>query len=426
MTCRRILTPCLLAVFFAASLAPAKAEDAHLLKDATVGPADHSIALKEGTAVKVLSVRGNKAVIMVNLPDGTSGVYQVDSALVELPAPGEPPPPAPTPAAPPGAPPPAANLPPAPTQPPPPVVTPPANPELKEDTTTLFHVTWPEKTHLPHPYEDLPAAAGNFSYGLYLPPGYNEHPNQRYPSIWIMSPGGSAGLGNMAARAHDEGWVAVMFVEARNGDWDPIFGDFLSTHADVVNRVRLIDGLKIGTGFSGGARGTSILTQICPGFGGEILQAAGFAFYDSGDYRTELVPHDHPYAVFMADGKNDGNVTEIEKMKSALHVPFKGVTFDGSHDAAPKPLMNAGLDWMLQKLFAASDPLPDDWKPFALQHFDYLSSRVLNEPASKDRNERVQGLVDLAGQLNLDHDAARAPRLKALKDALPFEDGEAH
>ena len=414
-------------------LIPVHANDMRVAHDTTVGPSDHPVPLKAGTTVKVLSIGNGKAVISATLADGSSGIYQIDPGFLEAipsavtssgplvpPSATSPPAAAATPAPVVAAP--AANPlpPPAPTH----VVV--AQSDLPDDKTTVFHVNWPEKTKLPQPYDDLSATAGDYSYSVYIPPGYNEHPNQRYPALFIMSPDGHASLGNVAARAHDEGWVVVMFVEARNGDWGPIFGDFVSTHADVINRLRIIEGLKIGTGFSGGARATSILTQICPGFGGEILQSAGFAFYDSGAYRTDLVPKDHPYAVYMIDGKKDDNVKEIDKLKDTLHVPFQSATFDGGHDWAPEPLMKPAIDWILQKLFAASDPLPDDWKPFALRHFDYLSDRVLSEPESKDRTAGLQDLVDLGNRLDVDHDPVRKTKFASLKAALPLDSDDAH
>jgi hypothetical protein len=85
--------------------------------DMVVG-ASHDIALKAGQAVQVMGQSGGKVVIMVTLPDGSNGVFQVDAADVTLAAaaPAVAPAPPPTPVAPVTAPIPSAPTP-APTPP---------------------------------------------------------------------------------------------------------------------------------------------------------------------------------------------------------------------------------------------------------------------------------------------------------------------
>jgi len=86
-----------------------------LTSDLTVGAA-HDVQLKSGQVVQVLKSSGGTAVIMVAMPDGSNGVFQVDASAVEVQAASAPPPapvaPAPTP---PPTPPTSAAPPPAPT-----------------------------------------------------------------------------------------------------------------------------------------------------------------------------------------------------------------------------------------------------------------------------------------------------------------------
>ena len=74
----------LMAVLFVLAVLDVEADGAHMARDVTVGPPDHPVALKAGTAVKVLSASGTKDVISVDLPDGSSGIYQVDAAAVKV------------------------------------------------------------------------------------------------------------------------------------------------------------------------------------------------------------------------------------------------------------------------------------------------------------------------------------------------------
>jgi hypothetical protein len=71
----------------------------HLTHDLTVGPA-HDVQLKKDQEVQILKDSGSVAVIMVQLPDGSNGVYQIASTDVEIaaPSPGSAPAIAPAPA----------------------------------------------------------------------------------------------------------------------------------------------------------------------------------------------------------------------------------------------------------------------------------------------------------------------------------------
>ena len=89
--------------------------------------------------------------------------------------------------------------------------------------------------------------------------------------MFIASPSGNASMGAMAERLKSGGYVVVMLVESKNGPWGPIVGNFLAAHDDVVQRVRIQEGLKFATGMSGGARASSVFVQARPGFAGLIL-----------------------------------------------------------------------------------------------------------------------------------------------------------
>jgi len=412
-------------ILFCSSGAWADPENGRITKDIMVGGA-HDVPLKANQPVKVLKHSGETVVIMVALPDGSSGIYQIDAAAVEILASTAAPPtvvkvPAVTntaqisPVAPePTAPAPSlAKIAPAPA-------TAAGDPSLPEDKSTLIHVNWPEDSKLPPPFEDFDKAKeGSYSYRLYLPPGYYEHPNFHYPTLFIMSPSGNAELGSFYQRARTEGWIVVMFVEARNGDWGPIYGDMLATHADVVPKVRIQDGLKFATGFSGGARGTSVMSQFCPGFDGELLQGAGFALDDG--YHLEGIPRDHPYAVFMAMGSNDSNAYEVASLKEQLHgVPFKSQTFQGGHMEAPTSVCNEGLDWLMEQALTG-DSMTDDLRACGARQFIFLTQRWESETDSAKKAEKAVALATLGDSLNLPSNSPEFLELKKIKDSLPLE-----
>jgi hypothetical protein len=426
------------ALFLSSTNGWADEQQGKVTHDLTVGAA-HDVQLKAGQTVQVLKQSGGTAVIMVQLPDGSSGIYQIDGADLELTVPSSAPPassPAPavsaTPAAQPSAPAspqvpsvaPVSAAPPVPA----PAVIPPApapapvagDPERPEDKVNLLHVSLARDTQLPSPYENLDVAkAGSYSYRLYLPPGYYEHPDLHYPALFIMAPGGHATLDQIQARAHDEGWIVIAFMEARNGPWGPIYGDMLATYPDVVPRLRIQAGLQFATGFSGGGRGTSMLTQICPGFDGELLQGAGFFAASGGTYEMEGIPRDHPYAVFMAVGSKDKNFSEIDAMKQQLpRLPFRSVTFMGGHKEAPQEIFDEGLDWLVEQCLLAADPLPDDLRACGVRQFGFMAGRWAAETDSAEKTTDAKSLAALGDKLDFASGSPEALALDKIKSSL--------
>jgi len=409
----------------------AAGQTGRITHDLTVGAA-HDVQLKAGQKVNVLKQSGQTIVIGVQLPDGSMGIFQIDATSVDLTSVDKPPavpvastpavtnpapvnpiaaPPAPPPSNPP-APPPAAVTPSAPATT--------ADPNLPEDKVTLVHVSLPENTRLPPPYSDFDKAkAGAYSYRLYLPPGYYEHPDFHYPALFKMSPDGNAGIGNFQSHAQEEGWIVVMLMEAKNGSWGPIYGDMLATYADVVAKgLRIQPGLQFATGFSGGGRGSSIFTQICPGFDGELLQGAGFAV-DNGKYHLDGIPREHPYAVFMTMGLKDSNRKEIDQLKSQLSgIPFKAATFEGGHMWAPPALVVRGLDWLVEQAFSG-DSISDDLRRCGMRQFGFLAKRWNNETDEAQKADEAGGLAALGDKLNFPSNSAEATELQKIKDFHP-------
>jgi dienelactone hydrolase len=193
---------------------------------------------------------------------------------------------------------------------------------------------------------------GLYHYKLRLPDGYLADPAKKWPCIFIMSPGGNAGIPpGMAGALKARGFVAVMLMEAKNGPWEPIVGNFLAAHDDVTQRVRVAEGKKFATGFSGGARASSVFVQIRPGFAGLILQGAGLSFADGGSYHTKGIKKQDDLYVLLFMGRTDSNHVEIAKVEDALpKARFKCVEFDGGHQGPPQAVFEEGFAWLMEKV----------------------------------------------------------------------------
>lgn len=198
---------------------------------------------------------------------------------------------------------------------------------------------------------DAEATKGVYHYKLWLPKGYAASgPAKRFPCMFILSPDGDASMGSMAEHLKAKGYVVVLLVESRNGPWAPIVGNFLAAHDDVVRRVRVEEGRKFATGFSGGARAASLLAQARPGFGGVILQGAGGA-QARGNYLVAGMQRNPRLQVAVAMGSADGNAGEVARLKAAFNNParFQAFEFAGGHEWAPREAIERAMAWIEQK-----------------------------------------------------------------------------
>ncbi|MES2996847.1 MAG: hypothetical protein V4733_08560 [Verrucomicrobiota bacterium] len=185
---------------------------------------------------------------------------------------------------------------------------------------------------------------GTYHYDIWLPPGYAAAPQKRWPTIFVMSPGGNAGMGGMAPVIREHGMICIMLVEAKNGPWQPIVGNFMAAHDDAVKRFRIADKEKIATGMSGGARGSSVFVQVRPGFQGLILQAAGPASEKPGEYASRGL---RKLYVAMTMGTKDENATEVARLEKELPKSrFEVFRFEGGHGWAPTPVFKKALEWV--------------------------------------------------------------------------------
>lgn len=190
---------------------------------------------------------------------------------------------------------------------------------------------------------DAKPAAGVFHYQLYLPSGFAA--DAEHPAVFLMSPGGQARPAALKRFADEAGWIIAALQEAKNGPWEPIIGNFLAAHDDLVRRCKVAATRKFATGFSGGARGSSMFVQMRPGFRGVLLQGAGF-WFDDGKYGIKGLPRDCRVAMIM--GEQDKNRAEIARLREALPKAqqFKVWEWSGGHQKPPDAMLTEALLWI--------------------------------------------------------------------------------
>jgi hypothetical protein len=243
---------------------------------------------------------------------------------------------------------------------------------------------------------DVMPAKGTYHYKVYLPPGYNSDKDTAYPCIFVASPSGNAPMTNLAEKSKKDKFIVIMLAESKNGPIEPNMGNFLAAHDDAVKRFRIQEGLKIATGLSGGARGSSTNAGMRPGFCGIILQAAGFVQYQTGaqkgHYDTTSLEKYKDLAVYAVFGKNDNNKSELPNLKKEFpsYTEFETESFDGGHEWAPAECMNNGIDWLFNKVLTAESIKKN--KPLAIQIVRRKLGSVQNSTSDIEKFELLSSI----------------------------------
>ncbi|MCX5685589.1 MAG: hypothetical protein NT049_18175 [Planctomycetota bacterium] len=250
---------------------------------------------------------------------------------------------------------------------------------------------------------------GTYHYKVYVPVGYGKDPDRRYPCLFISDAGGNARMGGMAARLRRDEWIAVMLVEAKNGPWGPIIGNFLAAHDDAVTRLRIQDGMKYATGCSGGARASSLYIGLRQGFAGALLQAAGFAHtYKSVQKYKHL-------AIYATFGDKDMNLKENDELKRTLAgTRFRSEVFQGGHQWAPTECTDRAFDWFEEQLLFNSGMVP---APIVVNCFKLRFGQIADASGIR-RYERLAWLDRLATLHRLDKQPEIKDTVKQVRDDL--------
>ncbi len=256
---------------------------------------------------------------------------------------------------------------------------------------------------------------GTYHYKLWLPKGYNAAPQRRWPCMFMASAGGNAKMGQMAGWLKANRYIVVMLVESKNGPWAPIIGNFLAAHDDVVNRVRIQEGLKFATGMSGGARASSMFVQLRAGFCGLILQGAGAAYDPQNRYAATGLRQNAALYIAMTVGRKDNNFGEANRMKNLIPSNrFFAVEFDGGHVWAPADVFGKAITWTEQCVYDTGTTNPV-LRPIYLTRFGVLADKCVAATTPEKRSKAAEAALAYARLRNLAGDPAVAAQLAALR-----------
>lgn len=243
----------------------------------------------------------------------------------------------------------------------------PTDAPLPEDQITTIEVDYPGG-NVRAGSAVVPTKPGTYHYKVYVPKGYAAEKGRTYPTLFIFSPDGDANMTDLEERLKSDRWIVVMLVESRNGEWDPIAANFVAAHDDAVKRLRVAEGFKVATGFSGGGRAASLAAAARPGFAAVLCQGAGFwTSNPTVQYDVSAATVNRSLCVALTVGDGDPNHTEAATLAKALPpgTPYRPLFFRGGHQWAPKEVANDALDWV-EELVYFEAPAAASLKPLYL------------------------------------------------------------
>ena len=186
-------------------------------------------------------------------------------------------------------------------------------------------------------------AESDTTWDCYVPTGYLEATDSRFPVLYTSSPGGNPSAFGLEAWADRRGVLVVAINDSKNGPWEPILHaqDLVWTAAE--RELRLHPCLRYATGMSGGGAASVALIKKHPDqFAGVLVNvhsAGGLPRHIAAVYVGGLADTTHPCAAVRgtAEGlKSSGNqvwyIEDPGDHDTAVHVGERAM-----------PLM----DWLL-------------------------------------------------------------------------------
>ncbi len=250
---------------------------------------------------------------------------------------------------------------------------------------------------------------GVYHYRVWLPKGYHREKICR-PALFIAAPDGNAGMDNVARFAAERRWIVIMLDESYNNSPPGMAeGCFIAAHDDAVKRFRIQEGMKFVTGFSGGARRQSLNAGLRPGFGGMILQGAGFIQKPGGtDYRQEALQCYPELGVYALFGTRDQNRQEAGVIGAWLpeNTVLRIAEFRGGHEWAPSATMERALNWISAHALRHLE--------FSDGNMEFLNAELAAAIEAASGRDRVKGFFRLEDMMNslAEREAGKYPALR--------------
>jgi len=208
------------------------------------------------------------------------------------------------------------------------------------------------------------------SYAFYIPTNYT--PEKRWPIIYAFDPGakGTRPLELMKEAAETYGYLIAGSNNSRNGSWEIEHAAAQAMWNDTHEWLSIDDRRVYFAGFSGGARLSSQLAQLCNCAYGVFLSGAAFPPFLPPSRKTL-------FAVFSTAGMTDfnyGELTDLDAQLETLRIRHFLQRFDGGHSWAPVELWRQAMAW--SALLEMKDSLREMDKNFVSAELARSSGRL--------------------------------------------------
>lgn len=263
------------------------------------------------------------------------------------------------------------------------------------------------------------------SYALYLPKNYA--PDRRWPVVYVFDPGarGKLPLEIMKDAAERSGFIVAGSNNSRNGAWKLESEAAQAMMKDVQTRLAIDNRSSYFAGFSGGARESATIAQLCQCAAGVLLSGAGF--------RASSPPtRESNFPVFATVGTYDFNFPEMVRLDAkleSLSIPHFLRQFDGPHQWAPASVTDEAFAWF--RLLAMKEGRERRDDGFVIAQKQLAEGRALALETSGDLysawKEYHQAATTFDGLTDTTSLKTRAQTLesnKAVRDGPKREGGE--
>jgi len=262
------------------------------------------------------------------------------------------------------------------------------------------------------------AARPGQSYALYIPTNYV--PERRWPMIYVFDPdaNGSRPLELMKEAAASYGYLLAGSNNSRNGSWEMERDAAQEMWSDTHESLSIDDRRVYFAGFSGGARVSVWLAQLCNCAHGVFLNSAGFGV-------SSTPSHKPAFAIFAMAGMTDFNYAELAELDARLESLgsrhfFR--RFDGRHAWAPATVWQEALAW--SALWEMKDNLRDQDKGIISAEFVRATDRLRQREDAGDPYFAVGEYRAMAATFDgLTDTSELKKRLSALADSPAVREG---
>lgn len=188
--------------------------------------------------------------------------------------------------------------------------------------------------------ESIRPKPGQYRYDIYIPQGYHESGERRYPCLFLESP---ALWNSIKERTRAEKWIVIILPDAGPQDIGKTMnGNFLAAFDDAASRFRISKEYL----FIAGRVPAAVFSTMRP-VAGIILQEPDFKGFEKADLHPDLLRKNKNLRVYAMLGNWNADNVRYQGKFIVEHIPkhYVGV-YEGNTAVLSQPFAKQAIDWM--------------------------------------------------------------------------------